>query len=176
MLRGYLMLDLRLPLCLLVLAATLVMWSPVAAEQPRGRVVEYGVFVYDLASAQAWNNAATTSQVVWEGGQVQLVQRTQRVPLVKDIYFAFQYVLSGLPEGEVELLWTVEHPPIEKPDGTVSTGYSYSRTEETAGGQVAGQSGYVLNKDFELVPGTWVFSYSYAGKVLVRQEFQVYRP
>ncbi len=94
----------------------------------------------------------------------------------RNIYFGFAYELSGLPDGEIELDWTVVHPEMTKPDGTTSTGYTYIKPATVEDGLAGGVSGYMLNRDYELVPGQWIFSYSYEGQVLVKKDFTVYLP
>ena len=143
--------------------------------EPAGEVLAYGVYAYSGDKGRSWINPLSTSPVVWEGGDAVLVKQIDRVPLIKDIYFAFEYEFHGLPDGEISMDWAVRHPEITRPDGSISTGYTYAREFTVQNGRAGGVSGYILNQDYELVPGEWSLSYSYQGNVLVEKVFTLYR-
>ena len=143
-------------------------------SNPSGKIVSFGIYAYSKNGGRSWVNPISTSPTIWEGRDAVLVKKTDKIPLIKDINFAFEYELKGLPDGEVKLDWTVSHPKIVKPDGTTSTGYSYKRSVLVEKGKAEGWSGYILNQDYELVTGKWTFSYSYNGIVLVKKTFTIY--
>ena len=149
-----------------------VLTAPVvwAADAPSGRITSYGIYAYsldDAHSTQAGGNV-TYTQV-----KPVLAVTSDYIPLLKGIYFGYRFKLDDLPPGQVELTWTVKHPPIRKADGSTDTGYSLVRKVNVDRGSIVGDSGYILSDDDELVPGDWTFTYSYNGKVLVGKTFHV---
>lgn len=156
-----------------VLAATGIADTP----GPSGTVAEYGIYEYSLRDATPTRNSATTSGTVYKAStKPRLISQTDRIPIRRDIYFAFTGEFAGLPDGIVGLDWTVVHPKITTPDGVTSTGYTYTKYVNVNNGRADRVSGYMLNEDYEMVPGRWIFSYSYEGHLLVEQAFTVFLP
>ena len=161
------------PLFLVLCSCSSIQSIEVESQGVSGTVIEYGIFARSREDAIMWSNELSTNNVIWEGGEATLIEQTDLIPIIRGIYFAFKYEIKNLPEGDVALDWKVIHPPIKKTDGTVSTGYSYKRTVVSTGGYTDGISGYSLDEDYEMVPGIWVFSYSYNGKLLAEQKFEL---
>lgn len=111
-------------------------------------------------------NAQTTSGVLRFVTDIRVVEETLRVPLQKDISFGIQYRFTNLPEG-ARVVQVISHPVMLKPDGSTSTG---SRREKEPGPGFS----YILNHDYELVPGEWRFEYWHNGKKLCGQKFELY--
>jgi hypothetical protein len=145
-------------------------------SSPIGKIVSYGIYSRPVEGGSSWSNAAATNHKIGEGGESSLEKQTSEIPIIKDIYFAFTYEIIGLPEGAVLLDWTVQHPKMVKPDGTKSSGYTYRRPVFVKNGIARGISGYGLNEPYEMVPGEWVFTYSYRGKAVVSQRFVTIAP
>lgn len=172
------MASLRVLLVLLVLVISITSCASAIVDesiQPSGEVITYGIYAYSKDDGRTWINPLSTSPGIWEDGFAVLIKKTDRIPLLKDIYFAFDYTIRGFHDGKVQLDWTVTHPVIIKPNGSQSSGYSYVREFVIKDGKTSGTSGYILNQDYELVPGQWTFSYSYQGTELVRKSFTVFR-
>jgi hypothetical protein len=147
---------------------------PVMAEYS-GSVTEYGY--YKVASEpERYRNIASTSGYVKEGGEVELVEQTQRIPLEKNRLFGFKFRISGFDDKQdVQLKLVVTHPEIIRPNGSKSTGYSYPILLEVKNGMIENQSGYSLDHDYELVEGDWVFEFWYYQQKLVSQTFTTYK-
>ncbi|WP_290699178.1 DUF3859 domain-containing protein [Amphritea sp.] len=142
-----------------------------SAVTPQGNVTEYGIFAYTRNGGTSWVNPISTTPIIHEGTKSFLIKKSNQIPVIKSLYFAFSYKLSGLPDGEVLLDWRVIHPEMQKPDGTTSTGYSYKRPVTVKNGVTSGTSGYTFDEPYEMVSGEWQFIYSYKGQQLVSQKF-----
>ncbi|WP_455207799.1 DUF3859 domain-containing protein [Kaarinaea lacus] len=157
---------------LIVLSAVVAL--PVMAETT-GAVTEYGY--YQVASEpERYRNIASTSGYVKEGGEVTLVEQTQRIPLEKNRLFGFKFRISGF-EGKksVQLKLVVTHPEITRPNGSMATGYSYPILLEVKDGVIENQTGYSLDHEYELVEGDWTFEFWYYNQKLVSQTFTTYK-
>lgn len=133
---------------------------PVSCE-----ILKSGIVASTLVRSEP--NSETTSGDLRFVDDVRIVEETLRVPVRKDIKFGIQYRFSNLPMGE-KVVQVISHPKMVKPDGSASTG---SRREKEPGPYFS----YILNHDYELVPGEWRFEYWYGGKKLCEQTFQLYR-
>jgi len=96
---------------------------------------------------------------------MRVTDETLIVPLKKDIHFGLQHAFLGLDKGE-KIVEVVTHPLIVKPNGDRSTGYSRKKSP-------GNHSGYILNRDYELVAGEWMFEYFHEGKKLCGVSFDV---
>jgi hypothetical protein len=152
-----------------------VMLALPAMAELSGAVTEYGY--YKVASEpERYRNIASTSGYVKEGGEVELVEQTQRVPLEKNRLFGFKFRISGFDDKkDAQLKLVVTHPEIVRPNGSKSTGYTYPILLEVKDGVIENQSGYSLDHDYELVEGDWVFEFWYYQQKLVSQTFTTYK-
>jgi hypothetical protein len=104
-------------------------------------------------------------------------RETDRIPLIKDKYMAYQYRLSNLPGTRtVKLRRVLKHPEFSLPDGTTSTGSDFMISKKLERGEVFAYDAYALNEDYEMVEGEWVFQIWYQDKILVEQKFTTYWP
>lgn len=145
---------------------------------PSGRVLEFGLYQQigeDRGTPHIVPEA--TSPRVWEDGNpLKLIARTDQIPAVLGSGFFFISEITGLPDGPTDVLWVVKHPEIRKPDGTTSTGYSYTRSLDTFDGRSLNQNGFFLDHNYEIAEGIWSFSFVYQGKTLVEQSFTLRKP
>lgn len=157
-----------------LLVFVLVVVAVPAMAELSGTVTEYGY--YKVASEpERYRNIASTSGYVKEGGEVELVEQTQRIPLEKSRLFGFKFRISGFDDKEsVQLKLVVTHPEITRPNGSKSTGYTYPILLEVKDGVIENQSGYSLDHEYELVEGEWTFEYWYYKQKLVSQTFVTY--
>lgn len=151
-----------------------------AKKIARGMVFEYGIYNAQRKGRVLGNLTTNTGKVVTRP-VLELSETTNRIPLVKDTYFAYRYRLLDLPKEEVgkpviELRKVLIHPPMNLPDGTVSTGWDRMARGRTSAGQVIAFDGYVFSEDYELVAGDWIFQIWFQDKMLVEQTFTVYQP
>lgn len=140
---------------------------------PSGEVLEYGIYSMPPRDHSAGPNApriGASDFSAWGD----LLESTQAVPAQLGSFMGFCYRITGLNDRTVASLeYRVDHPPIARANGTVSRGFSYPRAMDVERGQVDGCSGFAFENPRELVPGRWRFSYSYRGRELLSQEFDV---
>ena len=151
-----------------------------AARDPRGRVFEYGIYNALRKGRPRDEITANTGKVI-NKPVLELAEQTDRIPLVKDTYFAYRYRLLNLPKyvvmkPVVELRKVLVHPEMTLPDGSTATGSDRVFKGRTSAGQVIGFDGYAFNEDYELVEGEWTFQIWYQDQMLVEQTFTMYWP
>ena len=142
-----------------------------------GEVIEYGIYNYGVNQSDSWQSDAATSPTVYENARsLTLTKETTQIPIIKDIGFGFSHRIEGLPVGIYEFDWSVKHPDMNTKHKGESYWYTYKRTIISTGGPIENFDGYILNKEYEMVPGEWQFTYRYNGKVIVSQRFTTYLP
>lgn len=139
-------------------------------------VLEYGYYEF-VAGPKRSSAPAVTSGYV-QTGEARLVKQTERIPIEQGRLFGFRFRISGIDPnvGVIPLQLVVKHPPMEKPDGSTSTGYRYNIDLKLDKGQVEDKTGYRLNEPYEMVEGEWAFEYRFMNKPLLVQRFFTYRP
>ena len=157
---------------------TLLLWgvSLAAIAAPRAQILEYGYYHFNNQSSLVENGKVASGYV--RKGQASLVKKTERIPIEKGRLFGFRFRIEGVDSnvGLIPLELVVEHPPMKKPDGTVSTGYRYPLELKLQDGAVEDKTGYSLNHDYEVVEGEWRFEYRFMNKPLMEQGFTTYKP
>ena len=158
---------------LAVLAAAVPLLGQAA---PKAEILEYGYYEFQ-GESQRMEHPLTASGHVTQG-RAKLVEQTQRIPIKKGRLFGFRFHIGNIREGVniIPLELVVKHPPMKKPDGTVSTGYRYPMDLKLDKGEVTDNSGYRLSETFEMVEGDWSFEFLYMNEPLLKQEFTTYKP
>jgi hypothetical protein len=154
--------------------------APETVKDPHGRVFEYGV--YDaIRKGRVRDEMTTNTGKVMNRPVLELAEQTDRIPLVKDTYFAYRYRLLDFPKTEakkpaIELRKVLVHPEMTLPDGSRSTGSDRVFKGRAFAGQVIGFDGYAFNEDYELVEGDWTFQIWFQDHLMVEQTFTMYWP
>jgi len=159
---------------------TQVQTAPDAVKDPSGRVFERGIYNAQRKGRVRDEITANTGKVI-NKPVLELSEQTDRIPLVKDTYFAYRYRILDLPKDvakrpAVELRKVLIHPEMTLPDGSTATGSDRVFKGRTSVGQVIGFDGYAFNEDYELVEGEWTFQIWYQDKLMVEQAFTTYWP
>jgi hypothetical protein len=154
--------------------------SPVKETVPRGSIIEYGIYKA-VRKGQLQDDLATTTGKVINRPVLELVEQTNRIPIKKDAYFAYQYRILQLPamvliKPWIELRRVLIHPEMIRPDGSRTKGSERLIRGKVDAGQVMGWDGYAFNEDYEMVEGDWIFQLWYQDNLLVEQKFTSYRP
>ena len=136
-------------------------------------VKEFGT--YKLATKkQVYSTPNTTAGYTSKVETAELIMQDHKLKLEKGTIFGVRIEIQGGYPGEViSFKVKYEHPPITKPNGTISRGFTQNKRvkfKETAADYGAL---YSLTEDYELVPGTWVFSIISDGTIVVRKEFEL---
>jgi len=145
-------------------------------QDPGGRILQWGIYTL-LRGGDVVESEKTTTGKAVSKPVITRDRETDRIPLIKDKYMAYQYRLSNLPDTRVvKLRRVLKHPPFHLPDGTVSTGSDFMITKKLDYGEVFAYDAYALNEDYEMVEGEWVFQLWYEDGMLVEQKFTTYWP
>jgi len=170
-------------ICLLMVSAceqnqkSVAAKEPVTTElkQPVGRVLQYGIYTL-LRGGKIIDNPKTSTGKSLTKPVITRDRTTDRIPLVKDKYMAYQYRISNLPGRMVKLRRVLQHPEIHLPDGKVSTGSDFTINKKLERGEVFAYDAYAFNEDYEMVEGEWVFQIWYKGNKLIEHRFTTYNP
>ena len=154
--------------------------ATIETKMPRGSVFEYGIY-NPQRKGRVLDSLETNTGKVVRKPVLELSETTNRIPMVKDTYFAYRYRLLDLPKEEVkkpvvELRKVLIHPEMTLPNGSTSTGWDRMFRGRTSVGQVIAFDGYAFNEDYELVAGDWTFQIWFREQMLVEQKFVVYQP
>ena len=151
-----------------------------AVKTPRGMVFEYGIYNAQRKGRVLGSLTTNTGKVV-SRPVLELGETTERIPLLKDTYFAYRYRILDLPKEvvkkpTVDLRKVLIHPVMILPDGSTSTGWDRTVRGRTSVGQVIAFDGYVFSEDYELVAGDWTFQIWFGDQKMVEQTFTTYQP
>ena len=142
-----------------------------AVELIKGEITEFGYYA-KKGDFKRYKNISTTTGYVKEGGDVELVEKTDRIPLAMNRLFGFKFRITGFDDKEaVQLKLVVTHPKIKRPNGSISTGYSYPVMLDVKDGVIENRSGYSIDHNYEMVEGEWTFELWYYKQKLVSQTF-----
>jgi len=147
---------------------------------PGGKVIEYGIYGLVKAGRLEQNTATSTGTII-NKPVLEHIKRTNRIPIEKNTYFAYQYRISRLPDETrtrpvLELKRIVKHPAMVLPDGSRSNGSERIIRAKINAGQVIALDGYAFDEDYEMVAGDWIFQIWYKEHLLVEQKFTSYWP
>ncbi len=152
--------------------------AAMSVRQPEGirsHVFQSGLYKA-VRKGKIRKSAVTDTGKVISRPKLEHVSMTDRIPLVKETYFGYQYRLFNLPadirdKPVVKLRKVLIHPPMTLPDGSTSTGWDQTFKARVENEQVLGFDGYAFNEDYELVEGDWVFQVWYKDRKLVERKF-----
>jgi len=155
----------------------LVLMSAAAQAEDVQRIEIYDVGIYKsqiTGHEEAPGTPAGYRNVVTG---IELQQRTTTIPATSGTEFGFRYAIIGNPEGAAVNLRMVSHypsPGLRNP----KTGNAIMRGEYSVERKLGDKSwkSYLLEDDWELVPGTWTFEIWQGERKLAEQSFTVMRP
>jgi len=160
----------------LTVCGLVVFSSVVIGEQLNAEIVEFGYYKKN-SEPKRYKNPSTASGYVQEGGEVELVQKTDQIPAVKGQLFGFKFRVSGLDDMlSTQLVLNVTHPEIKRGNGSVATNYSYPILLDVKDGVIENQAGYSMDHEYEVVTGEWTFELWYYKQKILSQTFHTYLP
>jgi hypothetical protein len=143
-------------------------------QEPSGRVLQWGIYTL-VRGGEIIDSEKTTTGKAVSKPVITRDRETDRIPLIRNKYMAYQYRLSNLPgKRTVQLRRVLKHPEFKLPDGTTSTGSDFMINKKLERGEVFAFDTYALNEDYELVEGEWTFQIWFEDKMLVEQKFTTY--
>ena len=143
----------------------------------QGKVSQRGLYRMVRSSGVVDDPNTNTGKVISKP-VIQLVESTERIPLVKGAQMYLQYRIWPLPNqpAYVDLRRVLRHPEMKLPDGSVSTGSDFEVKRRVSSNHVIVYTGYGFDEDYELLEGDWVFEIWYEDKKLIEQKFTTYWP
>jgi hypothetical protein len=146
----------------------------------KSTVFQFGTYKATRKGIIKESTATNTGKVVRKP-TLEHVSMTDRVPLVKDTYFGYQFRLWNLPpeamiKPVMELRKVLIHPEMTLPDGSTTTGYDRPFKGKVEAQAVTGFDGYGFHEDYELVEGDWIFQVWYQDQKLVERKFYTVQP
>lgn len=153
--------------------ATALLIAPIHAgfTAPLGEIVEFGYYEV-LAEGERFEAPKSTSGTLVAAPTVKLLQQTDTIPIEPGRLFGFRFRLSGFStHKEVVIREVVVHPPMTKPDKTISTGFETRIGLNVQPGDVTDYAGYRLDHDYEMVEGEWRFEFWHNDKKLLEKNF-----
>ncbi|NOZ51964.1 MAG: DUF3859 domain-containing protein [Gammaproteobacteria bacterium] len=159
------------------IACGLITFSPgVLAERLNAEILEFGYYKKN-SEPRRYKNPATATGYVQEGGDVELVQNTDRIPAEKNRLFGFKFRVTGLDNMlSTQLVLSVTHPKIKRNNGSIATHYSYPILLSINNGVIENQTGYSMDHEYEVVEGEWTFELWYYKQKILSQTFYTYFP
>ncbi|MCU7802722.1 MAG: DUF3859 domain-containing protein [Candidatus Thiodiazotropha sp. (ex Lucinoma annulata)] len=146
------------------------------AKAPSGQILQYGIYTL-LRGGEIISDPKTTTGKGVSKPIITRDRETDRIPLIKDKYMAYQYRLSNIPGSRsVRLRRVLRHPEFKLPDGTTSSGSDFTITKRVERGEVFAYDAYALNEAYEMVEGEWTFQIWFDDRLLVEQKFTTYWP
>lgn len=154
--------------------------TAVETKITRGTVFEYGIY-NPQRKGRVLDSLETNTGKVVRKPVLEFSETTDRIPLVKDTYFAYRYRIINLPKEvakkpTADLRKVLIHPEMTLPNGSKSTGWDRTFRGRTSVGQVIAFDGYAFNEDYELVEGDWIFQIWFKEQMMVEQKFTTYWP
>ena len=147
----------------------------VEIKEPVGRVLQYGIYTL-LRGGKVIVDPKTSTGKSLTKPVITRDRTTDRIPLVKGKYMAYQYRLSNIPGRIVKLRRILQHPELHLPDGTTSTGSDFTINKKLERGEIFAYDAYAFNEDYEMEEGEWIFQIWYKDNKLVEQRFTTYHP
>ena len=107
--------------------------------------------------------------------EIDLSERTDKIPAVLGNRLGMRYVVEGSPKGE-EITVKVKYSYPELTDPKSKRSFSGNEFVRRLRIGTPYYNDYAFEEDWELVPGTWVIQIYYMGKKLGGKKFEIYRP
>ncbi len=141
----------------------------------KAQVFQFGIYTA-AKKGQIKDSPDTNTGKVVRKPTLEHASMTDRIPLVKDTYFGYQFRLWNLPpevmiKPVMQLRKVLIHPEMTLPDGSKTTGWDRTFKGRVQVQQVLGFDGYGFNEDYELVEGDWIFQIWYQDKKLIERKF-----
>jgi len=152
--------------------------SPQFLAQPlQGKVSQRGLYRMVRSSGVVDDSDTNTGKVISKP-VIQLVESTDRIPLIKGAQMYLQYRIWPFPNqpAYVDLNRVLKHPEMKLPDGSVTSGSEFEIKRRVSSNHVIVYTGYGFDEEYELVEGDWVFEIWYEDKKLIEQTFTTYWP
>ncbi len=140
-------------------------------ESVRGYLIDYGV-IKPTSQQQRYTVPDQPGRFAINAN-LEIVKKTEEIPLKQGTTFGIVWAISGLKEKTIEVVYSVEHPEIILENGEKSRLGTERMTHQVVDGIAGSIDGYILNHEYELVPGDWKVGIKYKG-IEISKTFKVY--
>jgi len=151
---------------------------PTATPQSvQGRVLHYGIYTNqgEFVRVPSPNTPSGFGRELMESPV--FLSETDKIPASLGVLFGFQFAVTGLPAEKIIFGRVVHHPPIQRPDGSVTTRSEFPSVAPTpTNGCLVGGFSFGFDYDYELVPGKWTLEIWHGSQKLTEKSFDVYKP
>jgi hypothetical protein len=144
-----------------------------AQEVERVEIYEAGIYETKVSGSRDIPDVATGK--IDEVSDLVLVQQTTTVPAKIGTSFAVRYRKVGGASVKLRIVLHYPLPGLRKP-ATGNTRLLDEYYEQYRMGKADNYTGYTLENDWELVPGTWTFEIWQDDRKLAEQSFSVVKP
>jgi hypothetical protein len=165
-----------------------VKWSVVAlgvlalclsgcGRPPSVKVLDYGIYTADVTTGGDWSKGIPVEINSVEN--LVAKEAVLRAPCRDKMIFGWRFRVNNnglfLP---IEVSYSITHPPITYPDGSVKTEEAVQTMKLQARESAEFQSlwFFIDSCPHEYVPGTWKFRLTIDGVVAEEEDFEVYKP
>ena len=161
----------------IIIGAIFVFFASITNAQPvevnEIDIIDFGIYQADKKMKQAVDNLPTGGLNIIK--DFNFIQTTDKIPLKKGIRFGYKYIIRGKPkEAIVTLRFKDSYPGLKDPRRSELMYHGEYNSNEKMGIQLV--NGYMLEEDWELVPGEWTFAIWHNGKKLAEKTFILYKP
>ena len=139
---------------------------------PAGKIIEYGECAHDMATTEFYEAPELIGGEASMSEDIVITNQTDIIKLKKGVGFGYSWEAKNLP-SEFDLVYLIEHPKI-----TDSKGFTITTSKEvmkfhSINGTFNTTDCYFLEREYELIPGTWSITIMVNKNKLVKKSFSV---
>lgn len=155
---------------------SLILTTPAISEVFEVEILDYGIYEFQTTQIVEDKNAIGGTMSLAE--EVNLISTTKAIPAMINTNFGFRYKINGIPPGsDIRITRVTIYPPTGLTDPkSGKTYYNYNKSFVRRIGEKEYYVGFGFDKEWELVPGTWIFQLWYEGTKLAEEKFMVHAP
>ncbi len=129
--------------------------------------------LYRITVDKIISDDASVSGAKKIANKIQLYEKTAQVPAKIGVTFGFRYVIHGEPQGEpIVLTEKIIHPLMINPETNESGTIYHHQIRKMLG--AVNWTGFSFHRQWELVPGEYIFRYYHQDKMLFEKVFTVF--
>jgi len=130
------------------------------------KIIDYGIYKTKLIQ----NKSSITGNYQVRK-VIHIIKSSDKIKIKKNIIFGFRYLLLGNKKNKIIQLKLVnKYPRLTKNNKTYNT--TFVSIDRIIG--ATNFEGYILNNDFEMIQGTWIFTLFYENKKIGEKSFTLF--
>lgn len=168
------------PLLILITFFSVVMFSGCASVESsnigfyRFKMTNYGIYTREVASET--RSPDTPSGTLKTLSKYTFINKTDRIPLKIGTSFGFEYRIEtehDVKSNEIEVL-LIRYLPSKIEIASRGRGSDYINTSIHRAHNRTYLTGFTIEDESQMLPGTWRFIMMYHGQVALKKEFVLY--